>query len=76
MHLMQDLIDKAQGINQVKPGKKSRGINPPVNFYYYKDKEYSIRELAEMAGINIGTIRARLAGGWSVENAVKRALVK
>ncbi len=76
MHRMQDLIDKAQGTNQRELGKKPRGVNPPTNFYYYKDRQYSIRQLAEMAGIHIGTMRARLVAGWSIEDAMQKSLQK
>ncbi len=76
MHLMQDLIDKAQKVNETEPEKKPRGVNPPSKFYNYQEGVYSIRELAEMAGMSADTMRARLAAGWSVEDAMDKPLKK
>ena len=36
----------------------------------YKGKTYSIRGLAEVAGMSYATLRSRLNGGWDVEKAV------
>ena len=38
--------------------------------YLYKNNLYSVNELSDMSGINAATIRARLRGGYSVEQAV------
>lgn len=85
-HQMQDLINKAEGSNEPVQelldrhyGERGRlsvkdghGVNPPVKFYRYKESEYSITELAEMAGINQGTMRARINTGWPIEKAVEK----
>ena len=76
MHLMQDLIDKSHGDNQRVIGKKPQRVNLPTNFYYYKGHKYSVRQLAHMAGIIAGTMRARLAAGWTVEDAMPTELKK
>lgn len=36
----------------------------------YKGKTYSLRGLAEVAGMSYATLRSRLNGGWDVEKAV------
>lgn len=42
-----------------------------IRKYEYKGSEYTIRELAEMAGINFHTMKGRLTNyGWSVEKAM------
>ncbi len=76
MHLMQDLIDKAQKVIVIELENKPRGVNPPSKFYHYQEGVHSIRELAEMAGMSAGTMRGRLAAGWSVEDAMQKSLQK
>jgi len=45
----------------------------PTKTYMYKGKEYTVRELAAMAGMrSIQTMRTRLKLGMSVEEAVER----
>lgn len=89
MHQMQDLIDisqgnmaerrllidRAHGKNKCRPSvKKARGANRPSKFYIYKGSEYSVRELADIAGFECATLRQRLTYGWSVEDAVQKPL--
>ncbi len=40
-------------------------------FYNYKGIDYSLAQLADLSGINTGTIRHRIETGMSVENAVE-----
>ena len=45
--------------------------------YYWKGKEYTVKELSDMCGLSSDTIRARIEKhGWSVENAVTIPLQK
>lgn len=89
MHQMQDLIDisqgntekrhllidRAHGKKKWRPSvKKGNGVNTPSKFYIYKGSEYSVRELADIAGFKCATIRQRLTYGWSVEDAVHKPL--
>jgi len=67
-HLMQDIIDKAQG-NQILAGEKHPRV-APRSFYEYKGGKYSIRELAKMAGISQRTMSSRFRADWSIEKAM------
>ena len=43
-------------------------------FITYKDKKYSISNLAREKGIEYATLRYRIENGWSVEDAVEKSL--
>lgn len=40
-------------------------------FYYYKDKEYTVLQLAVEFNIKLSTLKARLNRGWSITDAIE-----
>ena len=54
--------------------RKERILNKQL--YKYKGKLYSVKQLAEISGINESAFRKRLARRWSIEDAVEIPLAK
>lgn len=54
--------------------RKERILNKKL--YEYKGKLYSIKQLAEISGINESAFRKRLDRGWTIEDAVEIPLAK
>lgn len=70
--LEQELIEKydtiKNGYNRTAGGELSAGT---PYLYMYKDKKYTIYELADTFGIAYHALRWRFQKGWSVEDAVE-----
>lgn len=46
--------------------------NKPMALYLYRGIEYSVPELAVLAGLCAATIRKRILEGWSIEDVVNK----